>query len=47
MNQYTIIANHYEGVGGKYELNPKPVPFVVNYQYHERQDFFVICGFIL
>jgi len=39
MNQYTIVSNHYEGYGGKYALNPKPVPYIVNYQYHERQDF--------
>jgi hypothetical protein len=39
MNQYTIITNHYEGIGGKYTLNPKKVPYVVNYQYNERQDF--------
>ncbi len=39
MNQYTIVSAHYEGLGGKYQINKKPVPYIINYQYHERQEF--------
>ena len=38
MNQYTIVSTYYEK-GGRYILNPKPVPYIINYQYHERQEF--------